>query len=291
LANGSSDCRETRSCNERAGLIAAISTYPHPGDLDLIPFDQTARLDRGSFVLSAELSRHDGRLYGGTGAAAAVMAMEAATQRDAIWVLTQYVTPARVGERIHWVARTLSEGRYVAQLHVAATAGDRLVFCSLGATARGRPNGLDGQFEISPEVTPPDDSRPLTHGTPRPEGGRFYAHGNLELREATFSHPVGPGRLALWARLRPGRLLTRAGIAYLADRVPMAISRGAGRLAPGSSLDNCVRFAAIPRMEWVLFDLRGQVASAGYGHGSFTAWSPDGQLVAAGGQSATMTVV
>jgi acyl-CoA thioesterase len=276
--------------SDPAGL-AATETYPHPADLDLIPVDPMNGRDEGSFVLSPDLGRHDGRLYGGTAAAAAVMAMEAATQRDAIWVLTQFVTSAGVGERIHWVARTLSEGRYVAQLHVAATAGDRLVFCSLGATGRARPDGLEGQFETAPAVTAPEDSRPLRHGMSRPEGGRFYAHGNLELREATFRHPAGPGRLALWARLVSGRQLTRAGIAYLADRVPMAISRGAGRLAPGSSLDNCVRFAAIPPMEWVLFDLRGQVASDGYGHGSFTAWSPDGQLVATGGQSATMTVV
>jgi hypothetical protein len=41
----------------------------------------------------------------------------------------------------------------------------------------------------------------------------------------------------------------------------------------------------------VLLDLRGEVASTGYGHGSFTAWTTDGTLVATGSQSATMKAV
>ena len=33
---------------------------------------------------------------------------------------------------------------------------------------------------------------------------------------------------------------------------------------------------------------RGEVASNGYGHGSFTAWTPEGALVATGSQTASM---
>jgi acyl-CoA thioesterase len=269
---------------------AESATYPHRADVDLIPFDQGPTRNQGSFQLTPGLARHDGVLYGGTGASAAVMAMETATQRDAVWVLTQFVAPARVGERIHWVVHTLAQGRHVAQLQLTATVGDRVIFCALGATGRARPNGLTGQFDTMPAVPPPEASWPLRHGLARPEA-KELVHPNLELREAPGEPTRAPGRLALWARLTAGADLTRAGIAYLADRVPMAITRGAGRMAPGFSLDNCLRFAAIPHTQWVLLDLQGQVASHGYGHGSFTAWAPDGTLVATGSQSATMAVM
>jgi acyl-CoA thioesterase len=45
----------------------------------------------------------------------------------------------------------------------------------------------------------------------------------------------------------------------------------------------------MPQTQWILLDIQGHAASAGYGHGSLTAWATDGTLVAAGSQSATMT--
>jgi acyl-CoA thioesterase len=271
--------------------ITESATYPHGADLDLIGFEQGPSRSQGSFELTADLTRHDGVLYGGTGAAATVMAMEVATKRDAIWVLTQFIAPARAGERICCVVHTLAQGRYVDQLQVTATVDDRTIFCALGATGHARPNGLTGQFDTMPGVTSPEDSPPLRH--PLARGGRdeLWAHPNMELREAAFETQRPPGRLALWARLKSGSDLTRAGIAYLADRVPMAVTRGAGKMAPGFSLDNCLRFGAISPTKWVLLELYGQMASHGYGHGSLTAWSPDGTLVAIGSQSATMSHV
>ncbi|MHB8466436.1 MAG: acyl-CoA thioesterase, partial [Acidimicrobiales bacterium] len=195
---------------------------------------------------------------------------------------------ATVGDRIRCVVEKLASGRHVTQLRVTATVDDRTVFCALGATGQPRPNGLTGQFDAMPRVTPAEESQPLRQPG-RPELLAVAAHANLELREATFQSEVGSGRLALWARLTAGTDLTRAAIAYLADRVPMAITRGAGQMAPGASLDNCVRFAAVTPTEWVLLEIRGHVASGGYGHGSLIAWAPDGTLVATGSQSATMS--
>jgi acyl-CoA thioesterase len=98
--------------------------------------------------------------------------------------------------------------------------------------------------------------------------------------------------MALWARLTPPvRPMTAAGVAFVADMVPGAIARAAGKLGGGFSLDNALRFATVPPTEWVLLHLRGDVASHGYGHGSFTAWSRDGVLLATGSQTASMTHV
>ena len=55
--------------------------YPHAADLAVIPFTFVDDEERsvGDFPLTIDLARPDGALYGGTGIAASVMAMEAAT--------------------------------------------------------------------------------------------------------------------------------------------------------------------------------------------------------------------
>jgi acyl-CoA thioesterase len=274
------------------------NTHPRAADLALIPCELAPDGQSGSFELIPELCRFDGALYGGTGVAATVMAMEAATQRDALWVVTQFVASARVGARIDWEVQTLAAGHLVSQLSVAAKVDDgSVVFTGLGATSEPRPDGLDGQYVSMPVVTPPDDSPPLLHGPGIPALRDMGFNRNLEYREAQVvsdGADVGDradGNVMLWARRTDGSPLTRAGIAYLADMVPMAVARAAGKLGAGFSLDNALRFAAVPPTEWVLLALRGEVATLGYGHGSFTAWTPDGTLVATGSQSATMKAV
>ena len=264
------------------------ASHPHDADLDLIPFKFGATTDSGCFDLTPGLARHDGALYGGTGAAASVVAMEAATQRDALWVVTQFVAQAHVGETIDVDVDTLARGKRIAQVRVTAHVGERTIFCALGATAHPRPGGLTGQYLPMPQVTPPDDSGPLPFGPASVEGSDMASSRRLEFRQAAFAGEPPAGALALWARLQGIDELTRAGVAYLADMVPPAIARAAGKLGGGFSLDNSLRFADVPPTEWLLLDLRGELASNGYGHGSFTAWTSDGALVATGSQTANM---
>ena len=271
--------------------MTAADAYPHEDDLALIPFRLGGRRDQASFVLTPDLARHDGALYGGSGAAASVMMMEAATQRDALWVVTQFVAYARLGERIDLDARVLASGKRIAQVQVVACVDDRVIFTALGATAHPRPDGLSGQYEAMPRVTAPDHSPPLHRRAPAAEEPEVPAVGfgrNLEFREAVLDDP-DPRAMALWARLTPPRHeLTRAGIAFLADMIPGAVARAADKIGGGFSLDNALRFADVPPTEWVLLHLRGDVATNGYGHGSFTAWSSEGALLATGSQTASM---
>jgi acyl-CoA thioesterase-2 len=269
--------------------VSLEPSYPHAADLRLIPFEFDAESEgrsSGYFELTADLCRPDGALYGGTGVAASVMAMEAATQRDALWVLTQFVAPAAVGSRIDWRVRTLALGGRIAQLEVVATVDEHLIFCALGASAIPRPNGLDARFLPMPAVSPPDDSPPMHRGG---TGVAFRRH--VEFREAELLEPSRANYMALWARRSQGEVLTRAGVAFLADMVPVAIARGAGVAGAGFSLDNALRFGDAPATEWVLLELRGDMASHGYGHGSLVAWASDGTLVATGSQTANMTAI
>lgn len=262
--------------------------YPRAADLELVPFEVDSEAGRGHFELQPSLARPDGALYGGTGAAVTVMAIEAATGRDALWLTTQFVAQAHVGERIDVAAAVVAAGGRINQVQVTATVGDRLVFTSLGATARPRPGGMTGQYLPMPPVSPPEDSGPLPWGPGSGENREMAFGHRLEFREAVVDGERPQGSLALWARLRAGHALTRAGVAFLADMVPAAIARAAGKVGGGFSLDNSLRFADLPPAEWLLLDLRGELATNGYGHGSLTAWTPDGTLVATGSQTASM---
>jgi acyl-CoA thioesterase II len=264
------------------------ANYPRPADLELIPLEATATPQRLRFELTAGLARPDGALYGGTGAAVSVMAMESATQRDALWVVTQFIAQAHVGECLDVQVDTLAMGGRIAQLRVTGTVGDRVIFCSIGAAAHPRPDGLTGQYLPMPLVSAPDESGPMAFGPASGEGREMAFTRRLEFRQASYAEEQSAGSLALWARLADIDELTRAGIAYLADMVPPAIARAAGKVGGGFSLDNSLRFADVPSTEWILLDLRGELASNGYGHGSFTAWTPDGTLVATGSQTASM---
>jgi len=269
----------------------AADAYPHATDLALVPFRFGADQSHARFVLTPDLGRHDGALYGGAGAAAAVILMEAATQRDALWVATQFVAQARLGDEIDVEARTLAAGKRIAQLQVVAHVDEEVIFTALGATAHPRPNGLTGQYHEMPHAAPPDDSPPLQHGLRAPEVRELGFTCNLEFREAILSES-DTRAMALWARLTPPQQeITPAGLAYLADMVPGAIARAAGKVGGGFSLDNALRFAAMQPTEWVLLHLRGDVATHGYGHGSFTAWSSEGALLATGSQTASMAHV
>ncbi|QYG93212.1 thioesterase family protein [Iamia sp. SCSIO 61187] len=268
-------------------VTPAETTHPRPGDQELIPLRPGTTAGASSFTLTPALARVDGALYGGTGVAASVLAMEAATQRDALWVVTQFIAPAHVGDVIELQTTELALGGRIAQLDVRAHVGDRLTFCALGSTAHPRPGGLTGQYVPMPAVSPPDDSAPMPFG---PADEDWVGEGRrLEYRRAAPLGEAPPsGTLRLWARLRGIEELTPAGVAYLADMVPPALAHAVGRMGGGFSLDNSLRFGALPPTEWLLLDLQGELAAAGYGHGRFTAWTPDGALVATGSQTASM---
>jgi acyl-CoA thioesterase len=79
-----------------------------------------------------------------------------------------------------------------------------------------------------------------------------------------------------------------AVMAYLADMVPLSIARAAKRAGGGTSIDNTLRFSGGVADERVLLELDPHLASGGYGHGGVLVWSPDGELLASGGQTTSL---
>lgn len=258
--------------------------------------------DRSSFVVVERLARLDGRLYGGSAIAVSIATAERRTGAPALWMTTQFVSTVELGAVVDVQTDVLAAGRRTNQVRVTATSetGD-VVFASLGATGRHRPDGLTGVFERAPRVTPPAEAEAWKNPFSGIAKAAGLDHQELPLRRVGFSvvvdmrqpevldHPEpGPGRVCLWVRRRDGVAITPAVSSYLADMVPMSVAHALRVVAGGTSLDNTIRIGSFVETEWVLLDLRPHLAAGGYGHGVANVWSEDGHLLATASQTAAM---
>lgn len=263
-----------------------MAGLPHPSDLGLFGLVVSEDGGSGRFVLDSGLVRHDGALYGGTGLAVSVVAMEAATQRHALWCSTQFVSQPFKGDTVTWEVERLAVGRRAAQLLVRASANDQTAFVAIGSTGVAKEDGLTGQYVPMPSVTTPGESPDRMRAMPVDLSEDSWAK-HIEMRDAELLAP-GP-TVALWARRRDAGPITPAVLAFIADFVPLGVARAAGKLGAGASLDNSMRFkGGVADTEWVLIELLGELANGGFGHGSLRAWTEDGELIATGSQSASM---
>ena len=239
---------------------------------------------RWSFELTPPLSRFDGKFYGGTGIAVATALLEADTDRAALWATVQFAASADVGDRIDCRVERLAHGRRTSQVRLTGCVGDRIVFAALGATGAPRSAPLEAQFGTMPDVTPPGELGPWRPRVPFPVDMDRPSW----LTIADIREPEGDrtGRV-LWARMRE-MPQSRATLGFLADMVPSAVVRAAGRAGAGTSLDNAVRFGPAPDTEWILLDFDPYLISGGYAHGGARVWSPDGTLLAVASQTATL---
>jgi acyl-CoA thioesterase len=245
---------------------------------------------RWSFELTPPLSRMDGKLYGGTGIAVSVAAMEAETARDAVWVTTQFAGSADIGERIDLHVEPLAVGRRTTQVRITATVGDRIVLATVGATAAHRDSPVEAQMGTMPSVPGPSEAEPWGSRW-RPAGADFEMPklGWLLIAEMKQVE-IGDDRFAVWARMLDGRPQTRSTLGFLADMVPSSVARAAGHMGGGTSLDNAMRFGRLVPTEWILLDFDPWFASGGYLHGGARVWSEDGVLLGYANQTATAMV-
>ncbi len=271
-------------------------------DAEFLGLTATGEPGRYEFTVQNHLARLDGRLYGGTAIAVSIAAAELVSDRDALWMTTQFVATAPADEVISVHAEVLAPGRRTNQLRVTGTdESGAVMFASLGATGRHKPDGLTGTFEHAPIVSPPKASASregpfammlrnagIENAPALPSGVGFTSV--IEFSEPTVeSHPdPGPGRLCMWARRRDRVPITAATASFIADMVPLAIAHGCGVVAGGLSLDNTIRIGAFEPTEWVLVDIRAHLAAGNYGHGVAHLWSESGQLLATASQTASM---
>ena len=155
---------------------------------------------RFSFELTPLLTRHDAKLFGGTGIAAMVAAMEATTQRDALWVTVQYAASADLGALINCVVEVLANGKRTSQVRMTASVSGEVVLAALGACAVPREGPIEAQIPAFPVVPPPDECEPWE---------RMHRIPDVEswARLVEMRHVVDGS--AIWARMRSG-LSTRS---------------------------------------------------------------------------------
>lgn len=239
---------------------------------------------RWTFELTSGLTRHDGKLYGGTGIAVTVAAIEAETARDALWTTVQFAGSADTGERIECHVEVLANGKRTSQVRLTATVGDRVVLAAVGATGSPRTGPIEIQVPAMPDVAPPAECDDWM-STRRWHTDGAAPTGWLQIAE--MRHAADGA--AIWARMRSG-LQTRATAAFLADMVPSAVVRAAGKMGGGTSLDNSMRFGPMAETEWILLDMDPWLGTGGYLHGGARVWAEDGTLVGFASQTATAMV-
>jgi acyl-CoA thioesterase len=250
---------------------------PDPSDLAWLGLERHGD-GHWSFELTSVLTRHDGKLFGGTGIAVMVATMEAETNRDALWTTVQYAGTAELGTRVDCRVEELARGKRTSQVRMTASVGDDVVLAAVGATGAARADAIEAQMPTMPTMPPPEEGIEWAH---MPEGLR-RAPSWLELAEMRHV----PEGAAIWARMRSG-LHTRATMAFLADMVPSSVVRAAGRMGGGTSLDNSVRFGRLVPAEWILLDMDPWFATGGYLHGAARVWAEDGALLGVASQTAS----
>lgn len=246
--------------------------------------------DRWTVDLQAHHMNPVGTLYGGTGVAAAALALEADTGQRLRWLTTRFLGTARTGDRLDLTTSVDVAGTRTSQVSGRGAHGDEPVLDVIGATGDGHPEGTTAQWATMPDAPPPDDLPPVP--TIVEVAGTFLD--TLERRLAFGSFPKpgaspGPARIGLWTRVVGHDSTTPAMLGWLADCMPLAVAAAQGRMPYATSLDNTVRLGAHAEpTEWILADVRAAVADRGYAYGDVDLWSQEGRLLATGSQTATI---
>lgn len=229
-----------------------------------------------------------GFLFGGCGLAAAITAMESATERPVVWATAQYLSYAHQPAIVDIDVTVAVAGRHTSQARAVGKVGDNEIF-TVNAALGQRKLDLEGTWEQPPDVPPPEDSPNRTLRFP----GVETIMDRLDLRLANArawdeldGNPAPDGRSALWARM-PDLLEVSSGaaLAILGDYVPFGIAQALGRIGGGNSLDNTLRVYQLVTTDWVLLDVRVHGIANGFGHGEVHLWSRDGTLLATASQS------
>jgi acyl-CoA thioesterase len=237
-----------------------------------------------------ELTTPGNFLFGGCGLGAALVAIEAASQRPTVWSTAQYLSYAPTGSVLDLTVTLAAVGRRVTQGRVVGYVGDTEILtvnAAVGAPGRLQAGGV---WATAPEVPPPDECPPRR--LPAFNSTSIFDRIDVRLARGLSFEEIGAGTgapgeptSALWARV-PGHLEPSAAtLAIIGDYVSGGVSQPLARRVMSRSLDNTLRMVQLQPTEWVLCDIRMQALVAGYGQGIAYLWSEQGDLLATASQS------
>jgi acyl-CoA thioesterase II len=229
-------------------------------------------------------------LFGGCGLGAALVALEAASDRPTVWSTAQYLSYAPTGSELELTVTLAAEGRRVTQGRVVGHVGGTEIL-TVNAAA-GRPGRLEagGVWVTMPEVPRPEDCPPRR--LPDFDSRSIFDRIDVRLARGRSFEEITSARGApgdpdsvLWARV-PGHLEPSAAtLAIIGDYVSGGVSQPLGRRVMSRSLDNTIRMVRLEPTEWILCDIHMQALVGGFGQGTAYLWSEHGALLAIASQS------
>jgi len=234
-------------------------------------------------------------LFGGVGAAAGIVALEAVSGRPTIWATAQYLSRLGSGSVLELEVDIEASGRSISQGLVRGRHDGTSIISIIGAT--GRRSGLPGDSAIVFRPRPDAPTPTSCDLVPRHEGvTSVHNHVELRLAKGMFGFsaqgtPSGHGHTLLWARM-PEVLIDAASVALMADYMASAVGDALRREAHCTSLDNTIRFTAPIEpgsSDWILCDTQIDFTDGGLAHGTSHIWHESGSLIAVSSQSMAVT--
>jgi acyl-CoA thioesterase len=242
---------------------------------------------RWSMEITPQVCTGGNFLYGGCGLGAAIAALEATSERQAVWATSQYLNFARPGEVMDIDVTLAVTGHQISQGRVVCHVGNREIL-TVNAALGDRPFEHSGQWEQMPEVPPPAacPTRQRLHDLGDSIASRLEERVVKGRSIEDLDNGPGDGRTIMWAKI-PEVLegVDATTLAILGDFVPMGVGQALGIRGGGNSLDNTLRVARLVPTEWVLLDIRVHAAERGFGHGLVHMFAEDGTLLATASQS------
>lgn len=232
-----------------------------------------------------------GALYGGSGLAAVIAALQVSTSRPLVWATAQYLSFVHMPATLDVRLQTPVAGARTTQARGTVWNGDQEILTVL-ATLGHRDEPAHWTYAEPPDVPTPDETRRQVvaeaEGTIHDVLDMRIVRGVSRRQLLRGKPPVETGgRAAYWVRLPGGRHVPDAAeLALVGDLVPSAFPSATGQPISGSSLDNTIRTGKLVETEWVLADVHVHAVVDGYGHGIAHLWSQDGTLLGTASQSA-----
>ncbi len=234
-----------------------------------------------------------GALEGGAGFGAALLAMERATGRPAIWATGQFLSFARGPESLDLDVVIEVTGHNTTQARCTVSQGGDEVLTAHAAL--GQRDFAHNGVWCDPPVVPPPSECPEFRYFKRGHGDfgdllqLRLAHGR-QVQEIGGEAPRGSGDTSLWVRCwdDDDHVVTAQDVAVLADVMPVSFADAIGRAYSGNSLDNTIRMGEPATTGWVLLSNHVDHVTNGFGHGRAELWAEDGTLLATASQTAVL---
>jgi acyl-CoA thioesterase II len=224
-------------------------------------------------------------MSGGSCLAVAVHVLEKQTGQPVIQASAQFLRAPAVGTDAVMSIRELNQGRSISQVS-AVMEQDGAESMRVLATLGSRPSTGDHDWPDRPDVPAPD----ACHRLPFVVEHEGDLHTHLDIRLA-LDPPNDPRRrMAFWVRAPEGAVPS-AFLTLIADYLPEALNRTAGRRLGAISLDNSIRITRPTTTEWLLCVTQIGAIENGLFHGRMTISDERGQTLAFGEQSGVVRVL